>query len=88
MKSFTSLLTLILILFLSTKVYADKAYMKYGKITQKEIDMTSCPIDSNASAVMLGAIGQTYFNIEQDKILMLTQRHIRIKVCGSKSILL
>ncbi len=54
--------------------------MKYGKITQEEIAMTSCPIDSNASAVVYGAMGHSEFKITESDITLLFEKHIRIKV--------
>ena len=70
---------------LTNQIYAEKAYMRYGKISQEEIDMTVCPIDSNASAVVLGALGFTDFHITQDKISIQFKRHVRIKVFDKES---
>ncbi|MDB4334831.1 DUF3857 domain-containing protein [bacterium] len=65
---------------LTTHTFAEKDYMKFGKISQEEIGMTVCPIDSNASAVILGAIGLTDFQVTEEKIEIDFKRHIRIKV--------
>ncbi|WP_066633035.1 DUF3857 domain-containing protein [Labilibacter marinus] len=65
---------------ITTNALAAKAYMKYGKISQEEIDMTVCPNDSNASAVVLADMGHTFFEITAEDIFMKFEKHIRIKV--------
>ncbi len=75
---FLSLVTLCILI--SKNVFSEKVYMKYGKISENEIAMNVCPIDSNASAVVLGAIGRTNFKITQSDITIVFEKHIRIKV--------
>jgi len=80
--NFLKKLTVVFIaLFLLTAIPLNaKEYMKYGKISDEEIAMTICPIDSNASAVVLGALGKTDFNIEEKSTTIVFTKHIRIKI--------
>ncbi len=70
---------------LTNNLLAEKVYMKYGKISEEEIAMTVCPIDSNASAVVLGAMGQSEFKITETDITLLFQKHLRIKILDKEA---
>lgn len=62
-----------------------KVYMKYGKISDEELKMTVCPFDSNASAVVLGDLGNSSFHVTQDNITIQFKRHLRIKIFDKES---
>ena len=85
MNKIKSFLPLLFLCFFAFNTVAEKAYMKYGKIKQEEIDMTICPIDSNASAVVLAAVGYTKFKITERDIFTEFHRHVRIKIFDKES---
>jgi transglutaminase-like putative cysteine protease len=78
-------LSTLILLIVSVNVFADKPYMKYGKITEEEINMTACTFDSNASAVVLGDIGTIQFKITETDIRLEFNRHLRIKIFNKES---
>lgn len=55
---------------------------KFGKITQEELEIITCTIDSSASAVVLFDIGvsKMVYNQSKYEFVLETQRHVRIKV--------
>ncbi len=85
MSPFKALLTLVFLCTFTFSILADRDQMKFGKIDQSEIEMTVCPIDSNASAVVLGAIGYTEFKITEKDIKIEFNRHVRIKIFNKES---
>lgn len=80
MKKFYLLTFSICFMTFST-VWAQKSFMKYGKIDEEELKMTSYANDTSAGAVVLGDYGVTRFAISEDEGFYLTYtRHIRIKI--------
>lgn len=75
------IIVLALLIGMSEVIHAQRAPMKYGKIDQKDLEMTRCEADTNAKALILGDFGEvTYqFNAKEDLELVYT-RHLRIKI--------
>ncbi|SMO34973.1 Transglutaminase-like superfamily protein [Saccharicrinis carchari] len=79
------LLTLVILFTITICTHANRDRMRFGKIDQSEIEMTVCPIDSNAGAVVLGAFGYTEFKITEKDIFTEFNRHVRIKIFNKES---
>ncbi len=67
------------------KAFSGQPYMKYGKISDEEVNMKLCPFDSNASAVVLGDIGYTRFFITEEDVNVSFERHVRIKIFNKEA---
>ena len=78
-------LSLLISFFLLATTSQAKLYMKYGKISDEEIQMDVCPYDSNASAYVIGDLGNAKFQITQSDIKIIFSRHIRIKILEKES---
>lgn len=76
------LFTIIGLLIISQSVSAQKAPMKWGKISDKGKNMTHCPYDSLANAVVLCDYGTISYAYGQ-KITF--NRHIRIKILNKQA---
>lgn len=66
---------------MSNVIVAQKAPMKFGKIDQKDLEMTRYEADTNAKALILGDYGEVYYqvNVRQELELVYT-RHLRVKI--------
>ena len=65
----------------SLSLFAQKEFMKFGKIPLEDLEMKSYAADTNAGAVILGDFGTTRFNITEDEGFTLDfTRHTRIKI--------
>ncbi|UKJ07385.1 DUF3857 domain-containing protein [Solitalea lacus] len=60
--------------------YAQKAPVKYGKVSMEEMTMPVYTPDSSANAVVLSDIGNTHFEFGQDDFEIVHERHCRIKI--------
>ncbi len=56
---------------------AQKKGFKFGKIDIKNLQLATCPLDSNAGAMVIFDKGNSFFNSSFDLVY---QRHIRIKI--------
>lgn len=79
------LLILVTFSLIALNTFAENEFMKIGKISKEEMNMTVCSIDSNASAVVLGDIGTSYFELTQNDITLINTRHLRIKIFDKES---
>ncbi|MCX6233857.1 MAG: DUF3857 domain-containing protein [Bacteroidetes bacterium] len=71
----------VLLLSLNQAAFSQKSPMKYGKIVPEELKMTVYSQDTNASAVVLGDFGKSYFEYsEQDGFQIKFEHHTRIKI--------
>ncbi|MBA7518174.1 hypothetical protein ES705_10241 [subsurface metagenome] len=74
-------LSLLAFIIFFSNIFAQKPFMKFGKIPIEELEMTSYAIDTSAGAVILGDFGVTNFDISKDEGFFLTfSTHIRIKI--------
>jgi hypothetical protein len=62
----------------------DPTIMKWGAIDRKELLMTIYPADSNASAVVLGSYGYTYFTYSNGRFQVSYKIHKRIKILNKE----
>lgn len=85
MKLLKPFISLLLLITCALNISAARDQIKFGKIEQSEIEMTVCPIDSNAGAVVLGAVGYTEFKITEKDITIEFNRHVRIKIFNKES---
>lgn len=63
----------------SIKVFAGEKKIKFGKVDKAFLEVTQCPIDSNAHAYYIFDEGGTSFMYHKDFKLLLN-RHFRIKI--------
>jgi len=68
------------ILWLPALLPAQKFSIKWNDIPNADLEMKTFPEDTNASAVILGDVGNVYFN---DKFEMVFTRHRRVKILSS-----
>lgn len=74
-------LSLVLALnFFTTLLFSQKAPIKFGEIPMEDMKMTSYPLDSSASAVILADYGNAYITINSFHASLNFERHIRIKI--------
>lgn len=86
MKSLNQILILIGLLFITSNVFAEKDFMKFGKITDRDLAISVCPFDSSAGAVILGDIGKSTFEVEENGTKLNFSRHVRIKIFNKESL--
>ncbi len=70
-------LLLALFVLLSNITIAQKAPLKWGKVSQEEVDLNLVEFDSSAKAVVLCDYGRMYIDISDGLIF---RRHVRIKI--------
>ena len=70
-------LGLTLSLATALSLHAQPDPIKWGKIPQEHLEMTSFPADTNAAAVILADVGRVYFRRNFE---MVFERHRRIKI--------
>lgn len=70
------LLILVTLLFTPVILNAQSDVMKWSKLSDKEINLTSTPLDSSASAVILGE----YCLIKVSYSGIIIQNHVRVKI--------
>lgn len=73
-------LTLLLTLFFSITLLAQKAPMKFGKVPAEDIAMKTYEADPNAPAVVLGDYGNIQFDIGPKGLQYRFNHHRRIKI--------
>lgn len=61
----------------SFPLFSQKDPMKFGQISMEDLTMTSYPLDSSASAVILEDFGKVY---PETGLSMFYERHVRIKI--------
>ncbi|AMM50988.1 hypothetical protein TH61_07045 [Rufibacter sp. DG15C] len=71
---------LVLCLLGSALVQAQDAPVKYGKVTEEELKMTSYAKDTSAAAVILADYGRSYFTVVNNSMKLNFERVMRIKV--------
>lgn len=69
---------LIAFLFLTFSLSAQKPPIKFGELSQQEIDLQYYAPDSSAVAVVLADYGHAYINVSIGKLIF--ERHTRIKI--------
>jgi hypothetical protein len=75
-----SLYTWLLIL-ITLPVVSQKNFMSFGKVSNEEIRMKTCSIDTNANAVVLGDFGVSIFRFSyQNGFTIEYTRHVKIKI--------
>jgi hypothetical protein len=74
------LLLIIGICFLLTASFAQKSADKAGTVTLADLEMTSCSIDTTASAFVMFDIGETSFVAGEGTFDVLYKRTVRIKI--------
>lgn len=74
-RTFGLSLALSLIVVLSLRAQSEE--IKWGKIPQEHLEMTSFPADTNAAAVILADVGRVYFRRNYEIVF---ERHRRIKI--------
>ena len=72
---------LIFILFVSFKIFASDAPIKWGDVPGEALKMKSFPGDTNATAVILCDYGKTWFSGNFDLIF---EKHVRIKILSNE----
>lgn len=73
--------TIILFLLISSALYSQEPPVKWGDIPKADLEMTSFPADTNASAIVLCDYGESSFN---DELNIVFNRHMRIKILNQK----
>lgn len=77
-------LNLLLFIVISLPSLAQDQEIKFGKISEEELNLEVYPLDSSASAVILSDIGNTRFKYNQNTGIQLEfTRHTRIKIFSS-----
>ena len=73
--------SIILIYLSSTLCLAQELPIKWGEIPRADLEMKSCPEDSNASAIFLCDYGESYFG---DELEIIYTRYVRVKILTTK----
>src|SRR5690606_40821111 len=73
-----SALVFVLLIVSPIWLFAQKDPMKFGKISQEEVDLQYFEKDSSAVAVVLADYGHAYINLSIGKLIF--ERHTRIKI--------
>ena len=81
MKSKTSYFVILLILIISSKTFSQEPKVEWGEIPKADLEMTSYPADTNASALVLYDYGESKFN---DELEVEFTRHLRVKIFTQK----
>lgn len=69
---------------ISLSLQGQNKEMKFGKVDRGELTMTQCQFDSAVEAVVLGDIGQSYFEYsESEGFELFFERYLRIKILKS-----
>lgn len=68
--------------FASIASFSQSDVLKWSKLSEKEINLTSTPLDSNATAIILGE----YQNIKVQYGYILMQTHLRIKILNKNGL--
>ena len=74
------ILTLTFLFISSQSLLSQKSPMKFGKIPEADLAMTSCTSDSTAAAMVLGDYGWLRFDVRTEDIRYVLSRHKRIKI--------
>ncbi len=69
-----------LCIILSIFSYGQKSPVKFGDIPMEDLQMTSYPLDSSASAIILCDYGEAYLTVNTNGANLIFERHVRIKV--------
>ena len=82
MSSLKNVLIVILLIAITPSVFSQKAPIKFGKIDEKDLNMTVYDKDSSASAVILCDYGDTYmeYNTTKESFEMIYFKHLRVKI--------
>ncbi len=82
MSSLKNVLIVILLIAITPSVFSQKAPIKFGKIDEKDLNMTVYDKDSSASAVILCDFGDTYMEYSTTKgsFEMIYLKHLRVKI--------
>ncbi len=84
MKQYFVILFVLLLAFNQTN--AQDKEIKWGKINKEDFEHTVCPIDEDASAMVLFDIGKVDFDIIREKWRIRKYRHKRIKIYDEKGL--
>ena len=76
---------LLILLFTTVSIFAQAQYkMKYGKISDEDVKMTTYEADPNVDAVVLGEEMNVLFTIRNGKLMLTYHYHTRIKILTKK----
>jgi Transglutaminase-like superfamily len=71
--------------FFSFNLFAQGKHPKFGKVTEAELQLTTCPFDAAAEAFYLFDFAETVTMVT-NRVELLTQRHFRIKVLNKQGL--
>lgn len=80
-------LLVILLVFNPFFLHAQEHGFPFAGATYKELDMTSCPIDTSAYAVVLNEFGEAYIDNSNDHNLLF-EYHVKIKILKQRGVAL
>lgn len=66
-------------------IFGQKAE-KFGEVTKNDLQISTCPIDSNAHAYYIFDKGETYYTIIGDGLKVSYKRHLRIKIIDKNAL--
>ena len=79
--------SVLMLLLLSESFFAQDIFApEFGKISQEEIDMKTCPFDESANAVVLFDTGKTIFFQKHGNYDIRFYRHKRIKILSDQGV--
>jgi hypothetical protein len=79
--SFFTVLSFLLCVSLSNSFAQMEPPMKWGEIPMADLQMKSFPKDTNATALILGDYGESFFD---DNLNIVYKRHLRVKILTSR----
>ena len=82
----TKITLIIFISALGFSLSAQKPIMKWGKVDDKVLEMSTYPGDKEADAVILGAFGYLTFDLTNPKYVVAFEQHHRIKLFNQNGI--
>ena len=76
------LIAILAVCIFSSNLSAQKSPIKYGKVLQEDLESTHYALDSSASAVILGDVGSSEFQMDKTthEWRIIFKRHTRIKI--------
>ena len=77
----TSIFFILLLGLFSTKLFSQAPKLEWGEVPKSDLEMTSYPPDTNASALILYDLGESKFNDDLDIVFT---RHQRVKIFTQK----
>ncbi len=81
MKTIAMILSVVIFSLFTTNLFAQKPNVEWGEIPRSDLEMTSYPSDTNATALVLYDYGESKFNDDLDIVFT---RHQRVKIFTQK----